>query len=246
MKSHPPSGRAKARRFAKVGSGILGLCLLTAQLAGIQPACAADASREEVPKKYGTWLPDFDFRGVIDDPEGFVNLRSDKRADAPVVAKVKAGKPFFFQRDGSDEWCKVKLAQGESGWMHHSRIRLLFTKDDLPHYEDEADEIDRQARGHGIDYYKITQGAVRGDRAARKEFFSVSEFADGGGAEEHWMVVRVVIHLMGDEALARFLRSQPPAFRKRLGDSLTVDATYPFEPREYLKRHFPRTAKILY
>lgn len=246
MKSHDQSGMPTAPR-SRVGSGILlGFCLLSAQLAGIQPARATDASREQVPPKYQAFVPDTGHRGVIDDPDGYVNLRSDKRADAPVVAKVKAGEPFSFEREGSDEWCKVELATGKSGWMHHSRIRLFYTKDDLPAKSDEDDEIDKQARKRGVGYYQITQGAVRGDLEARKKFFSVNEYCDGSGAEEHWGVLRVVIHLMGDEALARFLRGQPPAYRKSVRDSFPDEATYPFEPREYLQRHFPKTAAILY
>jgi hypothetical protein len=247
MKTHVPSGMPKASRSPKVGSGILlGFCLLIAQLAGSLPACAADASREQVPPKYQAFAPDSGYRGVIDDPDGYVNLRSGKSTDAPVVAKVKAGEPFFFEREGSDDWCKVKLAKGKTGWMHHSRIRLFFTKDDLPAEADEDDEIDRQSDRRGVNYYKITQGAVRGDLAARKRFFSVSDYADGAGAEEHWGVLRVVIHLMGDDALASFLRSQPVAYRKKVKDFFPEDATYPFEPREYLQRHFPKTAGVLY
>jgi hypothetical protein len=188
-------------------------------------------------------VPETGYRGVIDDPDGFVNLRSEKRKDAPVVAKVKAGEAFFFERKDYD-WCNVKLTTGKSGWMHYSRIRLFYTKDDLPPKSDEDDDIDKRVRAHGEDYYEVTQGAVRGDPVARKKFFSIAEYADGIEAEEHWGVFKVVIHLMGDEALARFLRSQPVAFRKNI--IVPEEATYPFESREYMKRHFPRTARILY
>ena len=33
-------------------------------------------------------------RGVINDPDGYVNVRADKRLDAPVVAIVRKGQPF--------------------------------------------------------------------------------------------------------------------------------------------------------
>jgi SH3 domain-containing protein len=236
----------KTPRLSKARYGILlGLCLLSAQLVGTQPARATDASREEVPPKYQAFVSETGYRGVIDDPDGYVNLRSGKSTDAPVVAKVKAGEAFSFEREGGDGWCKVKLATGKSGWMHHSRIRLFYTMDDLPAKSDQ-DEIDKQARRRGVDYYQITQGAVRGDPEARKKFFSVTEYADGAGAEQHWGVFRVVIHLIGDEALARFLRGQPVAYRKSVRDSFPDDATYPFEPREYMRRHFPKTARILF
>ena len=130
--------------------------------------------------------------------------------------------------------------------MHHSRIRLFFTKDDLPAKSDE-DEIDKQARNRGVDYYQVTQGAVRGELEARKKFFSVTEYADGTGAEEHWGVLKVVLHLIGDEALARFLRDQPVADQMLARKSFAQDeVTWPFESVEYLPRHFPKTAKIFF
>ncbi|HSP45069.1 MAG TPA: SH3 domain-containing protein [Chthoniobacterales bacterium] len=239
------SGMPKAPRFSKVGSCILGFCLLSAQLVATHPAGAADASGA-VPPKYRAFVPETAYSGVIDDPDGYVNLRAAKRADAPVVAKVKAGEQFSFGREGGDDWCRVKLATGKSGWMHYSRIRLFYTKDDLPAKSDEGDEIEKQARDHGADYYQITRGAVRGQLEARKKFFSVSEYADGAGAEEHWGILGVVIHLIGDEALARFLGGQPVAYRKSVRASFADEVTYPFEPREYLQRHFPKTARILY
>jgi hypothetical protein len=237
----------KAPRFSKAGYGIfLGFCLLSAQFTLAQTDHASNASPESVPPKYQGLVPETGHRGVIDDPDGYVNLRSGKRLDAPVVAKVKAGEPFLFEREQGDEWCKVKLAAGKSGWMHHSRIRLFFTKDDLPAKSDD-DEIDQQARSHGVDYYEATQGAVRGDMEALKKFFSVDEYADGIAVEEHWGVLAVVLHLIGDEAFARFLRDQPRAYHVRVRDTLMSEGpTWPFEPREYLRRHFPKTAKILF
>ena len=68
----------------------------------------------------------------------------------------------------------------------------------------------------------------------------------GPERKNNWGVFRVVINLIGDEALARFLRGQPVAYRKSVRDSFPDDATYPFEPREYMRRHFPKTAKVLF
>src|SRR5436189_2435234 len=34
---------------------------------------------------------------VIDDPDGYVNLRKEKSADSPIVAKVKKDEPFEFE-----------------------------------------------------------------------------------------------------------------------------------------------------
>src|SRR5689334_24048275 len=70
-------------------------------------------------------------RGVIEDPDGFVNVRADKSAESAVIAKVKVGEPFTFEREDDADWCKVTLRSGKTGWMHYTRIRLHVTEADL-------------------------------------------------------------------------------------------------------------------
>ena len=200
---------------------------------------------------------ELEFRGVIDDPDGYVNLRSRPNTKSAIIAKVPKGEHFSFDRKTLNEktreveydpWCRVKLASGKRGWMEAQRILLFFTKDDLPRKpkDGDDDDIDRQAREHGIDYYETTRAAVRGDVEAQKKFFQIGEFADGGGAEEHDEYFRVVLHLMGDDALAAFLRSEPVSFQISVRHSLSDSVTWPFRPVGYLQRHFPKTAKILF
>lgn len=202
-------------------------------------------SDPSVPREFQGMAQVSEYRGVIDDPDGYVNLRKENRADAAIVARVKAGEQFSFERQGSETWCKVKIKSGLTGWMHYSRIRLFFTKDDLPGKPGEGDEIDQQARGYGINYYEVTQAAARGDAKALKQFLGVAEFADGAAAEEHSGVLSVVIHLIGDEALSKSLGQQSRKFRTTVKNGFG-DVTFPFEATEYFRQHFPKTAKILF
>jgi hypothetical protein len=110
-------------------------------------------------------------------------LRKDKSADAPVVAKVKRDEVFSFERKGNESWCRVKLDSGVAGWMHYSRIKLFFTKKDLPEKPEKGGEIDEQASKQGVNYYEVTQAAARGDKKALKTFFNLG--TDGEAAEEH-------------------------------------------------------------
>lgn len=209
--------------------------------------CAAEEHDETVPREYQGFAKIDKFRGVIDDPDGYVNVRAAKSADAPVLARAKTGEPFSFERKSDDQWCKVTLASGKTGWMYATRIRLFFTKDDLPSGPNPDDDIDKQAHVHGVNYYETVQGAVRGDREALEKFFAVDEYADGAGAEEHYGVLGVVIHLIGDDHLAKFLSSQPLAYQMMVRKSLmSGDPTYPFKTFGYLSLHFPKTAKIFF
>ena len=62
--------------------------------------------------------------------------------------------------------------------------------------------------------------------------------------EEHAGVLGIVLHLMGDDALSAFLRTQPLSFQVSVRSSIEDDVTWPFRPTGYLQRHFPKTAKI--
>ena len=199
-----------------------------------------EKSEETVPREFGEFADVSEFRGVIDDPDGFVNLRKEKQADAPVLTKVKAGEPFQFKKKEGEDWCEVKLKSGVSGWMHCSRIKLYFTKDDLPPKSEKGDEIDETAREQGINYYEVTQAAARGDEKALKKFFSTG--GDGAAGEEHEGVMCVVIHLIGDDAYAKYLREQERDFVSIKGTGIV----WPFDGKEYFRQHFPKSAKFLF
>jgi Bacterial SH3 domain len=209
-------------------------------------ATRSDSTDQNVPRQFVGFANVSEFRGVIDDPDGYVNLRKEKRADAPVVTKVKAGEVFEFRKKEGEDWCPVKLKSGVSGWMHYSRIKLYFTEDDLPGNSEEGDEIEEQARKQGVNYFEVTQAAARGDKEALKTFLSIG--GDGAAAEEAEALKGVMIHLIGDDRLAELLREQPPRYQMELRDFLSGlgDATHPFEPVEYLHRHFPKTAKLFF
>src|SRR5262245_16927673 len=205
----------------------------------------SDAKTDEsVPREFLGFADVSEFRGVIDDPDGYVNLRKAKRADAPVITKVKAGEPFQFKKKEGEDWCEVKLKSGVTGWMHSSRIKLFFTKDDLPPKSEKGDEIDEAAREQGINYYDVTQAAARGDQKALKTFFNLG--GDGAAGEEHDAITGVVIHLIGDDAFAKFLREQTRSFSEEAipaGSGIV----WPFDDtREYFRQHFPKSAKIMY
>jgi hypothetical protein len=183
---------------------------------------------------------------VIDDPEGYVNVRKEKSADSPIVAKVKKDEPFEFQCGQNATWCKVKLTSGVTGWMHYSRIKRYYTEKDLPQGpEDSGEEIDEQTRKQGVNYYEVARAAARGDKKALKTFFTLG--LDGAAAETHiTSIEEVVIHLVGDDKFAEFLRTQPPKFRQNISPGWELGTFSPFDPQEYFQLHFPKSAKLLF
>jgi hypothetical protein len=55
------------------------------------------------------------------------------------------------------------------------------------------------------------------------------------------------VHLIGDDALAAFLRGQPIGVQVSVRNSIDDgNVTYPFRSPGYWERHFPKTTKILF
>ncbi len=185
--------------------------------------------------------------GVINDPNGFVNVRAEKSADATVIATVKTGELFTFEAE-DDDWCKVTLKSGRSGWMQLSRIRLHFTGKDLP--SDEKDpagesEIGQFAHGRGFKYGAVTRRAAHGEAKALKQFFSLAQDADGAAAESISGVPTVVYHILGDEKFSKFLLAQPLPYRMMVRNRILSDGLIPHATL-YLSRNFPLTTRALF
>ena len=87
---------------------------------------AAQPGAGSAPSSQASQRPQDIFRltAVIDDPDGFTNLRSQKSASSQVVARVDQGEPFYtYTQDGN--WWQVMTRDGKVGYMHVSRIKIV-------------------------------------------------------------------------------------------------------------------------
>jgi hypothetical protein len=182
-------------------------------------------------------------RGVIDDPDGFTNLRARPSETAAIVARVNKGEIFKYDFKWKESWYKVTLASGKTGWMHQSRIRMHIVPKDLVVAEN--DEIIQYARGDGVDYRALLAPAKKGDEAALERLLEVG--CDGAACEKHDEIVVGLIHILGDEKFAKFFSRRSPELRNRVGrlieNSHSIAAS---EPIDYMKRHFPKTSALMF
>jgi hypothetical protein len=184
-------------------------------------------------------------RGVIDDPDGFTNMRANPSESAAIIARVKTGEIFEYGNkfERGSEWLSVTLPSGKMGWMHSSRIRMFVAPEDL--IVAENDEANIHARAHGVDYLKVIRATAKGEAEAMQQFFGME--SDGAAQETHVEIVIKLIHILGDEKMAKFLSRQRPRFRKNVAGFVTNStALEPFEQVGYMKRHFPKTAGLLF
>ena len=73
----------------------------------------------------GSLDPDpYEGYGVINDPDGFSNMRSGKGRNYPITKKILKGEKFAIDRKEND-WTLIVLADGTRGWIHSSRINII-------------------------------------------------------------------------------------------------------------------------
>ena len=78
-------------------------------------------------KRFGLGSSDpdpYDGYGVINDPDGYTNMREGKGTNHPVVRKILEGEKFAIERKENDWWLVV-LADGTRGWIHKSRVNIV-------------------------------------------------------------------------------------------------------------------------
>jgi len=69
----------------------------------------------------------------------------------------------------------------------------------------EGNETASQAKGRGLDYFKVLAAASNGDKKALAQFFSLAESMDGAAAEGYFPDASAVFHLVGGQRLCRIL-----------------------------------------
>ncbi|HEV2599734.1 YARHG domain-containing protein [Sphingopyxis sp.] len=66
----------------------------------------------------------FTLAAMIDDPDGFTNIRSGKSTKAAIVGKVLEGEKFLTYKQPG-QWWRVRKADGTTGFMFRKYIRLI-------------------------------------------------------------------------------------------------------------------------
>jgi TPR repeat protein len=61
---------------------------------------------------------------VIDDADGFTNIRAEKSANSALIGKVKTGEVFYAE-PAADSWWRVAAIEGKTGFISKTHIRLI-------------------------------------------------------------------------------------------------------------------------
>tara|TARA_B110000196_G_scaffold160109_1_gene137682 strand:- start:1389 stop:2702 length:1314 start_codon:yes stop_codon:yes gene_type:complete len=64
------------------------------------------------------------YRGVINDPDGYTNVREDKSSRSEIVFKVYEGEEFEIIDDKDDNWWLIQY-NGDQGYIYRDRINVV-------------------------------------------------------------------------------------------------------------------------
>jgi hypothetical protein len=65
---------------------------------------------------------------IIDDPDGYKNIRDGPGMDFDIIGKVLLDEKFYVKPNPDKQWWCVKTQTGINGFMHKSKIKLLSGK----------------------------------------------------------------------------------------------------------------------
>lgn len=132
----PTAQKSSFLPWALLGLAAIAVALLAWKL--LQPAAtppeqaaapaettAPAAPSTEAPAKTGGQPAEaFTLAAMIDDPDGFTNIRASGSTQAAIVGKVLEGEKFLTYRQPGP-WWRVRKADGTTGFMFRKYIRLV-------------------------------------------------------------------------------------------------------------------------
>ncbi len=66
---------------------------------------------------------------VIDDPDGYSNLRADKNSKSKIKKKILKGEKIAIQAQSEGKWWTVITEEGTTGHIHSSRVKIIEVVD---------------------------------------------------------------------------------------------------------------------
>jgi|GEM_PF-1919999 len=130
----PPDRKPSLLPWALLGLAVIAVALLAWKLlqpapeptaapaASAESATVAEAAAPASDTETNSPVEAFTLAAVIDDPDGFTNIRAGQSTNAAIVGKVLEGEKFLTYKQPG-QWWRVRKADGTTGFMFRKYIR---------------------------------------------------------------------------------------------------------------------------
>jgi hypothetical protein len=196
----------------------------------------------------------------VQDPDGWTNLRADGTRSAKVLRRIDHGtKMLVHTSQPQDGWHHVTTLDGQSGYVHSTRIKIQPSAT-LPIMVYDERSVTGIVRNNSTEYGTEGEGRREAQRYLEsvmagyrnkgtvnglQRILSPGTIIDGAIAEGHDQVVWAVLHGWGDEAFALAVGGLSPDERTGIAEAFGTkggETNLPIEkPKAYLTRFFPRS-----
>jgi uncharacterized protein YgiM (DUF1202 family) len=65
-----------------------------------------------------------EIKAVINDPDGYTNVRFGQGTSYEIIARINEGEVFYTIPQGNSNWWPVRTFEGKYGYVHRSRIKI--------------------------------------------------------------------------------------------------------------------------
>lgn len=96
----------------------------TSNNSGVAPTAESTPTPTLSPLASGASPRSDEVEAVIDDPDGYTNIRSGQGTQYSIIARANEGEVFYAIPRQTDDWWAVRTKDNKYGYMHRSRIKM--------------------------------------------------------------------------------------------------------------------------
>lgn len=119
-------------------------------------------------------------KAVINDPDGYTNVREGKSVNYDVIAKIYENEVFYTYPSNSSNWYPVITKNGTKGYVHNSRISFLSNNNSNQNITGEEMSLILNLLGSSTNSSKL----ICKRKSCKKEFCCGWEHSSTGGCRE--------------------------------------------------------------
>ena len=119
-------------------------------------------------------------KAVINDPDGYTNVREGKSVNYDVIAKIYENEVFYAYPSNTSNWYPVITKNGTKGYVHNSRISFLSNNKSNQNITSEEMSLILNLLGGSTNSSKL----ICKRKSCKKEFCCGWEHSSTGGCRE--------------------------------------------------------------
>ncbi len=170
-----------------------------------------------------------DIAANIEDPDGYVNVRSDANSKANIVTTLNSGTTVYYEYNSNSKWYRISLEKSGSplGYVHSSRLAPAMT----------TDSADNSATNSTLNIVVKEPGNILKYLPMDKLSDIISLTISGQMYETDIAIIKMCTNLQYLNMANATISESPEGCQRRKNSSIIGDFEYPHMPDCYIPSH---------